>query len=123
MRTYALDEARVEFLDIVERALTGEPQRIVRDGAAVVMVSEAEWRGEPVRAAGPASAPTLVDLKGEPAFVRERTVVSWERPGGARNLGELLADFAEGVGFDEGDFDRPWTSERPRGSDFLDKDE
>ena len=44
MRSYALDEARAVFSEVVDRALAGEPQRITRFGEqAVVVVSEADW--------------------------------------------------------------------------------
>lgn len=48
MRTYPLHEARAEFSKLVERALSGEPQRVTRHGKeAVVIVSEAEWSERP----------------------------------------------------------------------------
>lgn len=68
-------------------------------------------------------------LAGEPQRVtrygRDAVVIvseaEWNgRPKKAASLGELLADFAERVGFDEGDFDRPWKEDRPLGSDFVD---
>jgi prevent-host-death family protein len=75
---------------------------------------------------------TLVDraLAGEPQRVtrhgKEAVVIvseaEWEkhRPKYA-NLGELLVDFADRVGFDEDMFDRSgFKQTRPLGSDFLD---
>ncbi len=57
MRTYPLDEARAEFSKIVERALAGEPQRVMRRGKeAVIIVSETDWSSGRQRAA------TLGDL-------------------------------------------------------------
>lgn len=90
MRTYPLNEARAEFSKLVERALAGEPQRVTRYGKDAVII------------------------------VSE---AEWERsrpPKKPANLGELLADFAEQVGFEEGDFDRSWyKDDRPLGSEFL----
>lgn len=74
----------------------------------------------------------LVDraLAGEPQRVtrygREAVVIvseaEWaKRPKSAATLGELLAKFAERTGFNEDDFDRPWTSPAgPLGADFTD---
>lgn len=57
MRSYPLHEARAEFSKLVDRALSGEPQRVTRHGKeAVVIVSEQRWNERPK------SAPTLADL-------------------------------------------------------------
>lgn len=90
MRTYPLHEARAEFSKLVERALSGEPQRVTRHGKeAVVIISEAEWSKRSNRRS-------------------------------AGNLGDLLAGFAERVGFDEDLFRQPIAGqERPLGSDLL----
>jgi prevent-host-death family protein len=87
MRTYPLHEARAEFSKLVDRALSGEPQRVTRHGKeAVVIVSEEQW------SKGARSAPTLADL-----FLKH----------------------AGDDGYDEVLGDRPWTNERPLGSDFT----
>ena len=45
MKTYPLNEARAEFSKLVERALSGEPQRVTRYGKeSVIIISEADWR-------------------------------------------------------------------------------
>ncbi|HTE38454.1 MAG TPA: type II toxin-antitoxin system Phd/YefM family antitoxin [Reyranella sp.] len=45
MKTYLLNEARVELSKLFDRALAGEPQRVTRHGKeAVMIVSEEEWR-------------------------------------------------------------------------------
>lgn len=45
MKTFPLNEARADFLKLVERAFAGEPQRVTRYGKeAVIIVSEAEWQ-------------------------------------------------------------------------------
>jgi len=42
-----LHEARADFSQLVERALDGEPQRVVKRGKpAVVVVSEQTWLGK-----------------------------------------------------------------------------
>ena len=57
MRTYRVHEACVEFVELVNRALSGELQRVVHDsGQAVVVVSEDEWNERAK------STPTLADL-------------------------------------------------------------
>jgi len=44
MKTCSLDEACASFFELVERALAGEPQRVIRHGKkAVVIVSEEQW--------------------------------------------------------------------------------
>jgi prevent-host-death family protein len=44
MRTHPFHKARAEFSALVDRALSGEPQRVTRHGKdSVVIVSEAEW--------------------------------------------------------------------------------
>ncbi len=44
MRSYALNQARSQFSKLIDRAISGEPQRVTRHGKdAVVIVSEAEW--------------------------------------------------------------------------------
>ena len=63
MRTHTPDEARAEFPDLVERALAGDPRRVVRDRKkAVVIVSEADWARRAQNAAPPASDTTLAGL-------------------------------------------------------------
>ena len=92
MRSYPLTEARAEFSKLVDRALAGEPQRVTRRGReAVVIVSEAEWRGSRAEATREPWMPTEV----------------------YSSLGELIADFAQNVGFREEDFDRSWTETDP----------
>lgn len=45
MRTWQLQEARSQFSTLVDEALEHGPQRVTRHGrAAVVVVSEEEWR-------------------------------------------------------------------------------
>lgn len=45
MRTLKSHEARATFSSVMDRALAGEPQRVTRHGgAAVVIVSEEDWR-------------------------------------------------------------------------------
>ena len=68
-------------------------------------------------------------LAGEPQRVtrhgKEAVVIvseaEWNRrPRSASTLGELLANFAENTGIDDVLFEeRPWTEERPLGSDAL----
>lgn len=68
-------------------------------------------------------------LAGEPQRVtrygKEAVVIvseaEWSRqPAPRTTLGDLLADFAERVGFDEEVFaERLWTEDRPLGSDFI----
>jgi prevent-host-death family protein len=44
MRSYAVHEARADLSKVMDRALSGEPQRVTRRGRdAVVIVSEADW--------------------------------------------------------------------------------
>ena len=72
-------------------------------------------------------------LKGEPQRVtrygKEAVVIvseaDWaKRPRSAATLGDLLATFAETVGFDEDPFSDPIAKQdRPLGSDFLADDE
>ena len=57
MKTYPLNEARAEFSKLVERALSGEPQRVTRYGKeSVIIISETDWR------ARTRAAPTLGHL-------------------------------------------------------------
>jgi prevent-host-death family protein len=45
MKTYPLDEACAEFSKLFDRALAGEPQRVIHHGKkAVVIITEEEWR-------------------------------------------------------------------------------
>ncbi len=89
MRTYPLHEARAEFSKLVDRALSGEPQRVTRHGKeAVVIVSEAEWNK------WPKSAATLADL-----FLKHA---------GEEGYDDLI-----------GPSERLAKEERPLGSDFL----
>ena len=90
MKSYPLHEARSEFSKLIDRALSGEPQRVTRHGKeAVVIVSEAAWN------ARPKSAPTLADLL-------LKTIGSEEQ------------------GFEDVLTNRTWTkSDRPLGSDFA----
>jgi antitoxin Phd len=45
MRTWQLQEARSRFSELVSAALARGPQRVTRHGkAAVIVVSEAEWK-------------------------------------------------------------------------------
>ena len=89
MKTYAINEARADFSNLVERALAGEPSRVTRYGKeAVVIVSEEEWR------ARTRSAPTLGHLLAQHAE--------------AGLLGKELGDDMT---------QRPW-KERPLGVDF-----
>lgn len=47
MKDYTLHEARADFSRLVDRALDGEPQRVIKRGKpAVVVISEAEWLGK-----------------------------------------------------------------------------
>ena len=91
MRTYPLHKARSNFSALVERALSGEPQRVTRHGKeAVIIVSEAAWN------ARPKSAPTLADL-----FLK--------------TIGADEQGFADVLGQER------WAKhERPFGSDFAD---
>ncbi len=44
MKTYPIDEARAQFSRLVERALSGDPQRVTSYGKeAVVIISETDW--------------------------------------------------------------------------------
>ena len=57
MRSYPLSEAKSEFANLVERALAGEPQRVIRqNGEAVIVVAETAWNKQP------GSKKTLVGL-------------------------------------------------------------
>jgi prevent-host-death family protein len=57
MRTYPLHEARSKLSELIDRALSGEPQRVTRHGKkAVVIVAEADWETRPK------SAASLADL-------------------------------------------------------------
>lgn len=86
MKTYSLHEARAKFSKLVDRALSGEPQRITRDGKdSVILVSEADWCA---------------------------------RPRIKANLGALLARHARSQGFTASDFERPFSQDRPLGSEF-----
>jgi len=90
MRSYPLPEAQADLSKIMDRALSGEPQRVTRHGQeAVVIISEAEWSQ---RAKG---ASTLADL-----FLR--------------HAGDGLDDGYAFLGAE-----RPWKEERDLGSDFL----
>jgi prevent-host-death family protein len=90
VRTYPLHEARAEFSKLVERALNGEPQRVTRYGKEAVVI------------------------------VAEAEWSKGPRRSGAATLGDLLAGFAERVGFDEDLFSEPIAKqERPLGSDLL----
>jgi prevent-host-death family protein len=87
MRTYPLDEARVEFSKGVERALAGEPQRVTRYGKeAVIIVSEADWLR------GPKSAGTLGDLLADYAELPSADETFFERPA-LPQIGTLGSDF------------------------------
>ena len=89
MRSYPLHEARSKLSTLIERALTGEPQRVTRHGKeAVVIVSEEAWQTRHK------SAPTLADLF-------------------ARTIGADAEGFADVIGRE------PWAKdERPLGADF-----
>lgn len=98
MRSYPLAEARAEFSKLVDRALAGEPQRVTRRGReAVVIVSEAEWRGQ----------------RGD------------RRAAGAEPRIETFADALIALGRVEGladildDVRASMTATRPLGSDFV----
>jgi prevent-host-death family protein len=102
MRSYPIHEARADLSRLVDRALSGEPQRVTRRGReAVVIVSEEAWR-----ARHPSPKPGVDEPTWQP---RERY----------DNLGELIAHFARDVGFREEDFMRPGANERPLGADFM----
>ena len=101
MRSYHLHEARSGLSKLVDRALAGEPQRVTRRGKeAVVIVSEEEWRRRETRGS--------VDTE-EPV---------WTPKAEYKGLGDLLADFAEQVGFRQDDFVKVGVDTRPLGSVF-----
>jgi len=82
MKTYRLGEAQAEFAKLVERALSGDPQRVTRDGnEAVVIVSEDEWR------ARCRSAPTLGALLAQHARAGNFSELATDRPWTERPLG------------------------------------
>ncbi len=44
MKTWTVAEAKAKFSEVVERALSGDPQTVTRNGrTAVVIVSAEEW--------------------------------------------------------------------------------
>jgi prevent-host-death family protein len=82
MKTYPLNEARAAFSKLVERALSGEPQRVTRYGKeAVVIVSEDAWRA---RSSGP---PTLGALLAQHARAGLLRAPIGGRPWKDRRLG------------------------------------
>jgi antitoxin Phd len=82
MKTYPLNQARAEFSKLVDRALSGEPQRVTRYGKeAVVIISEEEWL------ARPRSAPTLGALLAQYARAGALQEDIVERPWKERPLG------------------------------------
>lgn len=86
MKTYPLNEARAEFSKLVERALSGEPQRVTRYGKeAVIIVSEDQWQ------ARRRSAPTLGALLAQHARAGNFSEPATGRPWKERQLG---SDFA-----------------------------
>ena len=90
MRTYPLHEARAAFSKLVDRALSGEPQRVTRHGkGAVVIVSEEEWNKRPRRA--PTLGHLLADFAERAGFEEGDFDRSWykqERELGADFLGD-----------------------------------
>lgn len=85
MKTYPLNQARAEFSKLVERALSGEPQRVTRYGKeAVVIISEEAWL------ARPRSAPTLGALLARYALAGTLQEDGVERPWKERPLGRDL---------------------------------
>ena len=82
MKTFPLNEARADFLKLVERALAGEPQRVTRyDKEAVIIVSEAQWL------ARTREAPTLGALLAQFAAAGHSTEDISNRPWRERSLG------------------------------------
>ena len=82
MKTYPINEARAQFSKLIERALSGEPQRVTRYGQeAVVIVSEREWR------ARSRSAPTLGALLARHARAGTTGKDATDRPWTERPLG------------------------------------
>jgi antitoxin Phd len=82
MKTYPLNEARADFSRLVDRALSGEPQRITRHGKeAVIVVSEELW------AARSRSAPTLGALLAHHARAGTLSGDMTDRPWDDRPLG------------------------------------
>lgn len=97
MRSYPINEARANLSKLVDRAIAGEPQRVTRrNRAAVMIVSEEDWTAGAHR-----------------GLNREM----WKPREHYDSLGELLADFAEKVGFRDEDFVRVGQTTRPLGAD------
>ena len=82
MKSYPINEARAEFSKLVDRALSGEPQRVTRYGKeAVVIVSETEWL------ARTKSAPSLGALLAKHARAGTMGEDMTDRPWKERPLG------------------------------------
>jgi len=90
MRSYSVHEARSRFAEVVDRALSGEPQRVTRYGKeTVVVVSEAEWLKHGGALSGNLGA-ALLALGDAGAFAGD----ALERPDWMRSGRALGTDFS-----------------------------